>query len=253
MIKIIKNSQTTRFQKGFTLAETLIALVVIGVVAAITVPNMIIKHQKEETVIRLKKAYSAISQTTNKAISDHGQIKTWELESGKTKEFVDKYVAPYLNVSKNCGYKSTGACYFEKAQLNTPNNKQSYGDSYYKLILGDGTALLMYVSITNDVVNNTPVPRAAVTVYIDINGQKGPNIMGRDVFHYVYWVLNDYSIVGGRDYSGKLLPNGGTQVSSGVNRNNLISWSCNRNGGDGRHCAALIMADNWEIKDDYPW
>ena len=45
MAKIIK------LHKGFTLAETLITLVVIGVVAALTVPSLIVKHQKEETVI----------------------------------------------------------------------------------------------------------------------------------------------------------------------------------------------------------
>ena len=47
--------------KAFTLSEVLITLVVIGVVAAITVPNIIQSTNKQETLSRLEKAYSAIS------------------------------------------------------------------------------------------------------------------------------------------------------------------------------------------------
>ena len=46
-----------KIQVGFTLAEVLITLGIIGVVAAMTIPNLIAKYQKEQTVVKLKKHY----------------------------------------------------------------------------------------------------------------------------------------------------------------------------------------------------
>ena len=47
---------------AFTLAEVLITLGIIGVVAAMTMPVLIQNHQEKVTVTRLKKAYSILSQ-----------------------------------------------------------------------------------------------------------------------------------------------------------------------------------------------
>lgn len=56
---ICKGEKSQKF--AFTLAEVLIALVIIGVVAAITVPVLFENYKKQETISRLKKAYSVIS------------------------------------------------------------------------------------------------------------------------------------------------------------------------------------------------
>ena len=45
-------------KKGFTLAEVLITLGVIGVVAAMTIPTMITNYEKKQTAIEVKKAYT---------------------------------------------------------------------------------------------------------------------------------------------------------------------------------------------------
>ncbi len=249
-------SYNTCYYKGFTLAETLIALVVIGVVAALTVPNMIVKHQKEETVTRLKKAYSTIAQTTNKAIADNGPIETWELENGKTKEFFDKYMAPYLNVAKICGYESTGECLFKAKPLSMRNKNVngSFTSIIYKVILQDGTAVLMNArTFDQDAGNGVTIPQKYLMIYFDINGLNKPNVYGLDIFSYVYWIQNDGSIVPGKaNLSGTLLPYGGTPASDGSTREDYITKGCNKN-GTGYQCSSLIMADDWQIKDDYPW
>lgn len=46
---------------GFTLAEVLITLGIIGVVAAMTMPSLIASHKEKETVSKLKKVYSTLS------------------------------------------------------------------------------------------------------------------------------------------------------------------------------------------------
>ena len=47
--------------RSFTLAEVLITLVIIGVIAAITVPTLMAQYRKKEYVTQLKKAYSTLS------------------------------------------------------------------------------------------------------------------------------------------------------------------------------------------------
>ncbi len=249
MVRSMTKPNITHNHKGFTLAETLITLVVIGVVAALTIPNIIVQHQKEETVTRLKKVYSSITQSINKAIADHGPVKTWEIEDGQSKEFVEKYMVPYLNVAKICGYESTGDCKFVSSYMNSPVTAY-YGNTYYKLLLADGSALFIIVSKRNTVSNNVTIPRSQATVYIDINGHKGPNIQGKDIFCYNYWIQNDWTPVGQGDSSGTFIPSGGTLILG--DSRDTFKATCKKN-GSGKHCAALIMADNWTIADDYPW
>lgn len=254
MVNIIKKSSAIQHNhKGFTLAETLITLVIIGVVAALTVPTLIVKHQKEETVTRLKKAYSVLSQTTNKAIADNGPIKSWNVENNKTKEFVDQYMAPYLSIAKNCEYENTGNCAFQVAYLNNPSRKYNWGTGLYKIILSDGTLLLIRARTFDVYYGSTPIPRAEANVTIDINGAKGPNIFGKDIFQFLYLIKYDMSVAipNFTDFSGKFLPDGSSAVI-GTARESYKTNGCNKN-GTGQYCAALIMADNWEIKDDYPW
>ena len=53
----------------------LITLVIIGVIAAITVPTLINKTNKQEYVSKLKKTYSTLAQATNLIIAEEGTPK----------------------------------------------------------------------------------------------------------------------------------------------------------------------------------
>lgn len=59
-------------KKAFTLAEVLITLGIIGVVAAITIPGLITKYQKLATVVKLKKVYSQLNQVMLSINDDPG-------------------------------------------------------------------------------------------------------------------------------------------------------------------------------------
>ena len=61
--------------KGFTLAETLITLGIIGVVAALTLPTLIQQHNKKVVETRLMKFYSSINQAVKMAEVDYGDKK----------------------------------------------------------------------------------------------------------------------------------------------------------------------------------
>ena len=62
---------------GFTLAEVLITLGIIGVVAALTVPTLIAKYKEKENVAKLKKVYSTLSQAMLFAVEEYGTLDTW--------------------------------------------------------------------------------------------------------------------------------------------------------------------------------
>ncbi len=89
---------------AFTLAEVLITLGVIGVVAALTIPTLISKHRAEVTMTKIKKFYSVMSQAQIRSIIDNGDVETWDFVSDggvSGNEIVlnwfNKYWRPYLN------------------------------------------------------------------------------------------------------------------------------------------------------------
>jgi prepilin-type N-terminal cleavage/methylation domain-containing protein len=231
------------YKYGFTLAEVLITLAVIGVVAALTIPTVVHNYQKTQTVTRLKKTYSAISNTANLAIADHGPIDVWEIDESNSegpKNFANTYMIPYLKVSKNCETKTTGDCEFKWNYLDK-SASGVFGSGYTRFYLNDGT--LIAVSIYQ---NTDTEKRMYITV--DLNGQKMPNAYGRDIYSLSYFIKS--SVSSNQPYIGKLIPNG---IS--VDRATLVSegkWDCNIK-STGFYCTALIMKDGWEMKDDYPW
>jgi len=63
-------------KQAFTLAEVLLTLAVIGVVAALTIPAVITKVAKDQYVVGLKKAYNTLRQSKEKLYKNMGQWKT---------------------------------------------------------------------------------------------------------------------------------------------------------------------------------
>ena len=62
-----------KFFKGFTLAEVLITLTVIGVVAALTLPTVISHHNKKVVETKLAKFYSTMNEAIQRSIIDNGE------------------------------------------------------------------------------------------------------------------------------------------------------------------------------------
>ena len=80
-------------ERAFTLAETLITLTIIGVIAVISCMVMIANVRKEATVVQVKSAYSILSNAINKSVLDNGYVEDWDTNE---KIFIEKYLAPYL-------------------------------------------------------------------------------------------------------------------------------------------------------------
>lgn len=90
-------------KKGFTLAEVLITLGIIGIVAALTLPTLIQKHRKTTVETSLKKFYSTINQAMKLSANENGDFETWIFPETDTPEnveqFFNKYLKPYIKVA----------------------------------------------------------------------------------------------------------------------------------------------------------
>ena len=209
-VKKFINSQKN-WLEGFTLAEVLITLGVIGIVAAMTLPTVINKHQERVTVARVKKFYSVMNQALLFAIKDNGYVNDWsfveydEDNVSRSDKFVS-YIKPYLHIAKFCGSESgcISATYknLKGTTLGTDYDKHK---RYSKMILNDGSYLWIRNSIGSDSVNSSTecnatdagVKNVCRLIWLDINGKKEPNTLGRDVF--VFFILKDRIIPHGND------------------------------------------------------
>ena len=191
MKKLLHNSEIYKF--GFTLAEVLITLVIIGVIAAMTIPTMINNLQRNELRSQFKKAVSVTTQAVQKMKANYGDVLytqgTQELETYY--DFVNKFKSNFsVACEENCvdldKYKSL--------------NKTSAVSEIYNYFKNCFTAQDGMIFCFN---------RGGAThdmyVFVDVNGLKKPNTFGYDTFGFdinldnqilvpsVFWKCNSSS------------------------------------------------------------
>jgi len=226
---------------AFTLAEVLITLAIIGVVAALTIPSVITNYQNQERATALKKAYTTLANTTNLAIKDYGPISGWDIDKNNnlasSQAFVDKYLIPYLRISKNCANETNGTCGHDfKHPLGDFTQ-----DRYAKFYLSDGT----YVSVATSK-SSEGGKHLNASVVIDVNGEKKPNLFGHDVFLFMYVYVFNY-----KDVGGKLLPYCIYDEKASCTTEDAFSY-CKKDSSNAS-CSYLIMKNGWKIpsKEEY--
>ena len=219
---------------AFTLAEVLITLGIIGVVASLTLPSVVTNYQKKRTVNKLKSTYSILCNAIQMAKVDYGDdVNQWELPDGIDEKassdyFAEKYLIPYLKIAKDCNPYVAREC--------LPTNVQ-YNRTF---ILSNGSIISVHASREYDL-------RLQISMYI--NGYKKKMSNARDAF---------------------MIELGGGSGSLGLDKNDLLPYgyrvraprteyttssdrtSCTVTGRKSK-CFALIMYDGWKISDDYPW
>ena len=176
---------------AFTLAEVLITLVIVGVIAALTIPTLMKNMHNHEYVAALKKTYAALSQATQLIISENGSPKGDSSWLTDMDSIYDMYKKHLIN-AKDCG---EGACEGDDKYYLTYLNGTKVGTNWFgvtrshrKLILSDGAFLIFEstdktCSINNYVGNGSK--DVCAKIYADVNGAKKPNQHGRDIFGFV--------------------------------------------------------------------
>jgi len=213
---------------GFTLAEVLVTLAVIGVLAAITIPTLLQNTQERELKTAFKKAYSDIAQATQKIILENGGTMIGICTTHDHNCLKDKY-AVNLNVIKNCKTGQTiGNCWHKN------DGSTKYLSGHIRSDWGETASLILNNSVMikqnmldSTCKNNNYSPKGACGyMTVDINGFKKPNIVGKDIF-YIHIHDNGISPFGTPD-----------DDTNSVSR----STSCSK-GQAGLGCAALALQD----------
>lgn len=245
-----ENSSLRGKKAGFTLAEVLITLGILGVVIAMTLPTVVGKYKKQATISQLKKAYTVLSQMVLQAQEDNGgaYFSTSDtVNVDAVKAFFEQYWLPYFNnptVSKegklpygiDLTYKKMNG-----SQVGTAiRTYYSAGRVFFTTLDGTTYFVLMMTweqkyDDDGNLISQTAKYSSSQTVYVDLNGIKPPNTIGKDVF--IFQVFFDKNIV---------RPFGYDKTQAQINND------CSLN-GVGNYCAAKIINDGWEMKKDYPW
>ena len=179
---------------GFSLAEVLTTLTVIGVVASITVPVLIKSHEERVIVANLKKAYAIFYEANKLSNIDNGpwKISTTSTETATGSGLAYKYYKQYLNVIKDCGVQAPG-CWGKGKTKNLNGEDYTWAaDGFlvggsYSITLSNG----MYVSFDTsqrpaELGHDCPDGDCWIAIiFVDVNGNKGPNTIGRDIFIFV--------------------------------------------------------------------
>ncbi len=223
-------------KKAFTLAEVLITLGIIGIVAAITLPALVGKYRSKVAVAQLKKMYSIISQAMLRAMpdGDYGNL-TFAAGGGldSVNDFFYNYLKPQLKITQICTGQSNCATF---KKLNKKNQTIGCGSGIITFKTPDGYQFCIdtWSNRDSDTVENTfgvdmnGVTGSIVTVFADINGEQKPNILGKDVFVFV---LNKKGLV----------PAGYSKTDTEIE---------NECKNTGYYCFTKIIRNNWEINQE---
>ena len=238
---------------AFTLAEVLITLAIIGIVAAMTIPTLINNYNKRIVEVRLQKAYAELYQAFKLAEVNHGNPATWNYTSNNDDidNFLETYLLPNLRYQKYCDETNLEDCF--SYPVDSASGIYGYVTSYIgfqrALTLNNGTAVFFQGGFGFE-----PSP-PHIHMVIDVNGPKqGANLLGKDIFSMILIIRNRITQYEEGMFTGKRDIQGfhayGKQFSPAFTRNEMLELCKSENP---RMCSALIQNDGWKISDDYPW
>jgi len=218
-------------KNAFTLAETLITLGIIGIVAAILIPMAVDNYEKKQVPLRLKKMYNTLWNAIGMAEAENGPTDNWEFENDAAAK--DFYITQ-IQSRMNCAYKS--------------------GNENVNCHFSDGSIILYSVFRSYGLLELEFIPFASKKA-LRYNNNLEENTSRR--YRFGYGVRLNY------EPTRKWPPKTETTVMN-INvktqtRDQLLNkgpygngtFSCKRN--DNRSCIHVIKMDGWKIEKDYPW
>ena len=217
--------------KAFTLAEVLITLSIIGIVAAMTLPALIQKKQDKELISMTRKVYADINSAFLLSQQDYGVLGDNSFLFSATDDhvMVAKNLAKYFNGAKVCESPSQKGCSQYYYELNYATKRYGSDDTTItstsnrpKIILNNGAIISISTNksgcaskeYTSTVVDEYGKPvknpdgtnktytytsTICANLFFDVNGNKQPNQFGRDA--YGFWVRRN-KIEPSADYLG---------------------------------------------------
>ena len=173
-------------KNAFTLAEVLITLGIIGVVAAMTLPTLITNVQKQAWATGVRKFHSKLSNAVQLYMVEEGtndlrysdfcvpehNYDNWQ----KAQDAVDNFIREHFRVIRECDNADGDKC-FAKEYRNYAGGGGPHSSIYFSrgkiFVLSDG--MVLSINFGDDIY-------LPLGVNVDINGQKGPNVIGYDMW-----------------------------------------------------------------------
>jgi prepilin-type N-terminal cleavage/methylation domain-containing protein len=217
---------------GFTLAEVLITLGIIGVISAIVIPQLIANTQKVRTLTKIKKFYSQINNAVKLSANENGiDVDGWvepntNYNKAKMTKFIETYFTPYMNIQSYRTVEKNPRC---------PNSERML------IVLNDGTAFSILVDTNGLDIFFHPDPEKnyfadpRYSFAFQLAKKKSDKI--KDQYNSMDFVQPYiYNWDGSR-----------SQLLNDTTR------GCNRKAQSMQYCTKLIEMNNWKFPDDYPW
>ena len=232
---------------AFTLAEVLITLGIIGIVVALTIPNLVQGYRKRVVETRLKEFYTITQQAFKMAEAENGDIENWgkgdytyvanpDVYHSNSDEWFDKYISPYLKEEK----RNLGA--------------ENFTESRILRVLPNGSAFVFntngsyFFPFSNDYYkcseygDEKRIKQCSGTKYFNFGYSTDSRITPFDYPFHIYkksWPYAYYRNVLRRE---QLVGNIGTCSKKSIEANREATY-----------CAELIMLEGWKIPKDYPF
>ncbi len=227
----LTNLFPSRKKAAFTLAEILITLGIIGIIAALTIPNLIYEYRKKSLETGLVKFYSTINQAFKLSAAENGDERQWTDFGQDSCNFYKKYLAPYLKAEYECGY-------YESVEGQKPNKKNDV--RFVGIYFPSGDMAVLSYGWTFTYTNQKKYYKA-YPAFISGNESDKPELYGKEVFLF--------------ERSKHRFPNGETGGMTAYD--SLKSYTENelleRCKSQGKSCTTLISNNGWKIPDNYPF
>jgi len=179
---------------AFTLAEVLIVLVVIGVVASLIIPAIIRDTQDAEFHAAYKKGLATFSQAFMRIRMDNADTLAGVFQTGNHTGF-NQTLSQYLNIAE---YSSTDVIMSKPTWHNIGDYKKLNGQQVENWVftcggcpsarLQDGSFFIVLLNwSTNDLSTcnlggSKPKNGLCFNIMYDVNGKKPPNTIGKDIY-----------------------------------------------------------------------
>ena len=237
---------------AFTLAEVLITLGIIGVVAAMTLPALIQKNNAKALEVAFKKSYSNLYSAFNQVIADGYPVYVSNPTESRpdgdpdwNSEFAQQVYSKYkklkqISDKERSEYKNSAKNFTRKSPMGVPQCSQYMaGDGAF--ITPDGSSLSVFQNCRG------------LWFTIDTNGiKKGPNALGHDIFIFVAWKDTEKLVPANRESEVSCDEDGNCNYNNTAETANKCSKTSNSD-INGATCASYAISDTcpWDGTKSY--
>ena len=232
-------------KSAFTLAEVLITLAIIGVVAAMTIPTLTANYKKKVVETRLAKFYSMMNEAVRLSEIDHGNRSTWDVSKDAV-DFYNTYFASYLKTAK---IDDTDP---QKILINTIDGTQM-------IFYNNGDPNIMHISYCpfGDCENTASgTTNFAFAFYPSNDIEKTGDYFcttpywGKAGIEPLIFIGTNKEYDSEKEcYTVLVTPKNYKELKE-IMESTAYPYGCHENGGI--WCTALIQMNNWKIPKDYP-